>query len=85
MLVRLPLDRAEAGRLRVPCEVHDTRREDAVKNRCHNLFLGVLLFALGAWPLVAPAGPYTGLVVFGDSHGEEERKPHIGNRVENLR
>lgn len=38
-----------------------------MKNRCHNLFLGVLLFALGAWPLVSPAGPYTGLVVFGDS------------------
>lgn len=38
-----------------------------MKNRYRTLLLGVFLIALGAWPLVAPAVPFTGLVAFGDS------------------
>ena len=52
-----------------------------MKNRCHNLFLGVLLFALGAWPLVSPAGPYTGLVVFGDSLADSGNNAFVFDNV----
>ena len=52
-----------------------------MKNRCHNLFLGVLLIVLGGWPLVAPAGPYTGLVVFGDSLADSGNNAFVFDNV----